>query len=121
MGWYKAWRRKQLEDQIFRLVIGEISSQLAAGVPLEDIWKPCILTPIQWDVGEQCWKIQYGGELAVGKLIQIASGRGGADEYARIERCLDAEEGWYAVTFDGMTTPIEVIEISNEGEEGEKK
>lgn len=127
MGWYKAWRKKQLDDQIFRLVIGEISNQLAAGVPLEDIWKPCIYKPIEWDILEQCWKVQYGGELAIGKLIEIVSGRGGAEEYARIERCLDPEEGWYAVTFDGMTASLDVVDAdtdtssSNEGEEEEKK
>ena len=117
-----------MEDQIFRLVLGEISSQLASGVALEDIWKPCIYKPIEWDVFEQCWKIQYGGQLAIGKLIEIVSGRGGAEEYARIERCLDPEEGWYAVSFDGMTASLDVIDAdtnvdtssSDEGEEGRK-
>jgi hypothetical protein len=106
MGWYKAWKRKQLEDRIFRLVIGEIANQLAAGVPLEDIWKPCVVDPVEWDTEGQFWKARYASELKEGRLIQLLSGRGGAEEYARIVRVLDDVE-WYEISFDGMDVEIE--------------
>jgi hypothetical protein len=101
MGWYKAWKRKQLEDKIFRLVIGEIASQLAVGVALEDIWKPCVTEPIEWDMAGQFWKAHYISELSEGRLVQLSSGRGGAEEYARIVRALDNVE-WYEISFDGL-------------------
>jgi len=87
-GFLTRWRRRRLERKIYKAIFVALEEHMDAGLPVSDFFVFYIEEAVEWDRSEQCWivKVASMGELVLdaGMRVNLARGRGDAEESARI-------------------------------------
>lgn len=110
---FEKWKQKRLERKIRKALYALLIEYVENGGEVLDLLLPCFSGAVEWDQGLQTWKLyienpyvlsaEDGSEgdvmdLKAGMYIRLLSGRGGAEENAKVSEVLG--DGWFALSFD---------------------
>ena len=91
-----------------RALFDFILSELDRGVPPRDLFVYNIEQSVLWNKEGSFWYVECAERLEPGQKVKLLSGRGGAEEEARIVEWLGGDE--YSITYEMEWVDVEVEE-----------
>lgn len=99
---FREWRSERRARKEARMLFDFILAELDRGVSVKDLFVYNIEKPVLWDKEGGFWYVECDERLEPGQKIKLLSGRGGAEEEARIVAWLGNGGDAYSITYDGV-------------------